>query len=160
MKVSLFIASLIAFAILALSVSTTVTAQDAATVIKDRKNHMKKINKPNIRKIMKSVKAGTVGPADAAAAEKIRVNMPKFMKLFPAGSGPGKIKTRAKDTIWSDFSGFQAKKDSLVKALVGFEAAAKSGNAAAADKAMRTVVSACNGCHKAYGGWRRIKLKK
>ncbi|MEE8516133.1 MAG: hypothetical protein V3T02_05780, partial [Alphaproteobacteria bacterium] len=83
--------------VLGVSVSTTVTAQDTATVIKERKNHMKNINKPNIRKIMKSVKAGTAGPADAAAAAKIRVNMPKFLKLFPAGSGPGKIKTRAKD---------------------------------------------------------------
>ncbi len=160
MKVSVFIASLIAAAILTLSVGTTASAQDAATAIKDRKNHMKKINKPNIRKIMKSVKAGKAGPADAAAAAKIRVNMPKFLKLFPKGSGPGKIKTRATNIIWSDFSGFQARSSTLTKALVAFETAAKSGNASAADKAMRTVVSACNGCHKAYGGWRRIRIRK
>jgi len=140
------------------AVAATVIAADPAATVKARKDLMG-TNSDSIKMIMAAVKSGKVGAKEIAAAATIHANASKIPGLFPSGTGREVIKTRAKDEIWKNFAQFESRAGNLSKVAAAFEAAAKSGNAGATSDAMRTLVGACNACHKQFGGRSQIKVK-
>ena len=69
---------------------------------------------------------------------------------FPAGTGPDVGKTEAKAEIWRNPRDFDAKMIAFQKAASTFNAAVKSGNAAAAKAAFGGVAKTCKACHDLY----------
>jgi cytochrome c556 len=101
-------------------------------------NDQLKAGKPNWGKIRSS----------AATMQKLSGQIPGW---FPAGSGPESGgKTHAKAEIWSDAAGFQAALKPLAPAVAKLNVAAKAGDKAALQDAVKEAGGACGGCHKKY----------
>ena len=59
-------------------------------------------------------------------------------------------KTRAKDNIWEDATGFNQQVEDFKKATAAFLSAAESGGPEAAGAKLGAVGDTCKGCHKKY----------
>jgi cytochrome c556 len=59
-------------------------------------------------------------------------------------------KTRSKQEIWSDASGFKSKVNDAQSAAREFDAAASSGNDAEIGAKLDALLDTCKGCHKEY----------
>lgn len=146
MKRWLGIASVVAVA--AVASAPVAVAQD---VVKERGSIMKTIS-GTLKALDKSAKAGKVGANDAARAAKALEGAKKIDKLFPAGTGSDKVKTRAKPEIWTQWAKFEAQANKLVGTLEGVQKAAASGDAAALGAAVKEARATCGGCHKPFRG--------
>ena len=71
-----------------------------------------------------------------------------FPTLFPAGSDKGA--TKAAPAIWSDAAGFSKASMALSMAGEALATAAKAGDAAAVQVAVKSMGEACGACHKDY----------
>ena len=130
--------------------SVSVAQANLAATMKKRNSLMKNISKTR-KGLRKSAKAGSIGPKDVAAAEKLAALTKQLdMSLWPKGSGSDMHKTRSKPDIWSNTDDFKKRLAKLQKAAADGAAAAKAGDAKAVAKAMGAM--SCGGCHKKYRG--------
>ncbi len=80
--------------------------------------------------------------------------------LFPAGTGPDKIKSRAKADIWQDWKKFEASAKKLQQETAKLVKVANGGDMKAAAAQFKVVSKACNGCHKLFRAKKKRKKKK
>lgn len=134
---------------IALTTAGTALAWDAASQIKDRQAGMKQIGGT-----MKALN-DAIGDNDAAkvkaAAATLNGLAGKVPGWFPAGSGPSSgEKTKAKGEVWSDPAGFKSAAGTFAAQAAKLNAAAQSGNMAAAKAAFDATRGTCKGCHDKY----------
>jgi cytochrome c556 len=70
--------------------------------------------------------------------------------LFPAGTGPDKVKTGAKAEIWTQADKFQAAVKTFQTETQAFVDTAKAGNIDATRAQMGKVGESCGGCHDTF----------
>ncbi len=125
-------------------------AGDALAVSKKRRKLMKSQSKAR-KGLRKKAKAGTIGAAEVAQAEKIAAIWKQLPGMFgDKGTGSDMIKSRAKPAIWKDNADFNKRMAKAQKATVAGVKAAKAGDAKGVGKAMKAM--GCGGCHKLYRG--------
>jgi cytochrome c556 len=90
-----------------------------------------------------------VGQVRAAAAtlQDVAGRLPR---LFPAGTGVGVGKSRAKPQIWTEPVAFRRRIADLQGAAANFARAAATGEKARIGPAFRAVGGACKSCHDFY----------
>lgn len=158
------IAGVVAGALLAISGSAAVFAQEmpakisdpakAAAAAKERFEFMEKVLGDN-EKLLRSVMRGEA-PLDAkavAAAEKINASTSakEILAHFAPGTGDDVVKgTRARASIWNEWGKVQALAAAVNPATTAALAAAKSGDQKAFAEKEQVAVNACNACHKEY----------
>ncbi len=90
-------------------------------------------------------------PFDAAVAQKSAMRLeqlaPMIPDVFQGDTRKFQVKTKARESIWTNKSDFNAKADDLAKATAALSAAAKSGDKGTTLKAVATVGKACGACH-------------
>ncbi len=90
-------------------------------------------------------------PFDAAVAQKSALRLeqlaPMIPDVFQADTRKFQVKTKARESIWTNKSDFNMKADDLAKATAALSAAAKGGDKGTTLKAVATVGKACGACH-------------
>lgn len=89
----------------------------------------------------------TVVRSAAATIARLASRTPTW---FPAGTGPDVGKTRAKPEIWQKPADFVARDRAFQQAAAAFDAAAKSGDMAAAQARFSDLGKTCKTCHDSY----------
>ena len=79
--------------------------------------------------------------------------------LFPAGTGPDKIKSRAKADIWQDWKKFEASAKKLSAETAKLVKIANGGDKKAVTAQFKAVGKACGGCHKPFRAKKKKKKK-
>ncbi|MGE0151795.1 MAG: cytochrome c [Reyranellaceae bacterium] len=135
------------FALRGPSMDKQVSATEAATVIKARKD-----NRQQVRTAMGAIKKVIDDKGNAADvvphATKIVELEKQFVTLFPAGSDKGD--TKALPTIWSDMAGFQAASKATETAAMNLADAGKSGDLTKVAAAFGAAGKSCGDCHDKY----------
>jgi len=143
----LFLSTLIVLFSFAIIGGTTAAA-DTPNPIEQRQEAMKSIGKA--MKGLAAIAKGEV-PFDPASVQQhattIADNLHTASGLFPEGSGPGTIETRAKPEIWTNKADFDSKLKAAHQAAV--ELAAVSDQAAYRP-ALGKLGQACRSCHDSY----------
>lgn len=129
--------------------AVSVAAADAQAISKKRRKLMKGQSKAR-KALRKKAKAGSIGAAEVANAEKIAAIWKQLSGLWPKGSDSDMIKSRAKPAIWKNMGDFNKRIAKAQKASVAGVKAAKAGDAKGVGKAMKAM--SCGGCHKKYRG--------
>ena len=99
----------------------------------------------------RSLKSGTtdLGVVRSSAATIAWLSA-KSTAWFPAGTGPDVGKTRAKPEIWQKPADFVARDRAFQQAAAASDAAAKSGDMAAAQARFSDLGKTCKTCHDSY----------
>lgn len=122
----------------------------AAAVVAYREAVMKSLS--GHMKALGLIAAGQVGYAAhatlhaSAIAEIARV----LPELFPAGSGPDRVKTDALPAVWTDAAGFAAAAARLQSESGRLDAAARAGAPGSLRQPAANVGKACTACHEGY----------
>ena len=161
MKINLIVPSILAAGLLAGGFAVGCANQDGsaksggkgasvskakAQAISDKRRKLMKSQSKARKALRKAAKAGRIGSAQVAQAEKIAANWKQLSGIWPKGSGSNRIKGRAKPAIWQKMGDFNKR---LAKAQKGAAAGLKAAKAGDA-KAMKGM--GCGGCHKKYRG--------
>ena len=97
------------------------------------------------------VKHQIASRADLAAhAEAIYGVSRDLDALFPAGSGPDKVKTDAKPAVWQQLPEFKHDAEQLERESAKLAELAKKGDAKAFDEQFKVVGETCNDCHNSF----------
>ena len=154
----IFITMAVAFGVLAGAVAYA--AEDAKDVVKFRKSVMK-AQSAHLRAI-KAVVRGKVGFTGQLAnhAKALDLTGKGLTDLFPAGTGPDKIKTRAKADIWQDWKKFEASAKKLQQETAKLVKIANGGDKKAVAAQFKAVGKACGGCHKSFRAKKKRNKKK
>lgn len=80
--------------------------------------------------------------------------------LFPDGTGPAKLKTRARPEIWRDWKKFEAGAGLLSRETAKLAEAAKGGDMKAFAAQYKAVGKACAACHKPFRAKKKRKKKR
>jgi cytochrome c556 len=134
-----------------MAVAGSAFAEDAATIVKARKDFFHVIGKAakdsgaEFKKVPPSIteiqKYAAILDAEA----------PKLPSHFPAGSGPESgVKTEAKADIWAKPDAFKKAAADLAAAAHTYNLAAQKGDVLAAGAAMKAVGGACKACHEQF----------
>ncbi len=165
MKVNLIIPSILAVGFLAggLAVSyasptgPTKSGGEAVNVaqanpqaISDKRRKLMRSQSKARKALRKKAKAGSIGAAEVAQAEKIAAIWKQIPGLWLKGSGSDMVKGRAKPAVWQKMGDFKKRLAKAQKASVTGVKAAKAGDAKGVAKAMKAM--GCGGCHKLYRG--------
>ncbi len=144
----------VAFGVLAGAVAYA--ANDAKDGVKFRRAVMSAQN--GHFKAIKAIVRGKVGfPGQLANhAMALELTGRGLTDLFPAGTGPDKIKTRSKADIWRDWKKFEATAKKLQAETAKLVKIANGGDKKAVADQFKAVGKACGGCHKLF----RAKKKK
>lgn len=86
----------------------------------------------------------------AAQATAIHDASLTFGELFPATSGPDKVKTEAKAEIWTDAAGFQTALKGWQDSSAAWLAAVQKGDPTEAKAAYDKLGQSCGACHDKY----------
>ncbi|MEM7614502.1 MAG: cytochrome c [Pseudomonadota bacterium] len=134
----------------AVAVATfSLSMADGHSPIEQRQAAMKTVGK-STKTLGDMVKGAS--PFDAAAASAALVDMQTavatYGELFPEGSETG-FETEAKDTIWSDRTGFDAVLATFKSEIDGAIAAAPADQAALAAE-FGDIGKTCGTCHQTY----------
>lgn len=125
------------------------SAQDAATVVKNRQDAMKSYF-PNYLRGFSQVARGEstdISGIPAKAAEAA-ADFRKIPSLFPAGAGrEAHPDTRARPETWSNRAEFEARANRLAAEADKLSEVAKGGNIDAVKTQVAAVGQACGGCH-------------
>ncbi len=133
---------------LAVDSPAAVAADDAANVIKYRKQVMV-ANASHITAIFSVLKGETSYAGHIAAHARAISDLAAMMPdIFPAGSGSGD--TDALPSIWQDWPKFEAAAKALETAAADLAVAAGSGDMAAVGAAAGAVGKSCGGCHEPF----------
>lgn len=73
-----------------------------------------------------------------------------LVALFPAGTGPDKVKTDAKAEIWTKGEQFAAAATAFKDSSAALVEAAKTGDKAKFGAALGKVGESCGGCHETF----------
>ncbi len=132
-------------------------AEDAKDVVKYRRAVMSA--QFGHFKTIKAIVTGKVGFTGQLANQAMALELTGrgLTDLFPAGTGPDKIKTRAKPEIWRDWKKFEASAKKLQQETAKLVKIANGGDKKAAAAQFKAVGKACGGCHKLF---RASKKKK
>jgi cytochrome c556 len=138
----------IASAVLILSVSAGAAApQDTVSA---RKANFKKAGGA-MKALMEQLKSGTPSkPAMVAAAQTINGVARQQGALFPAGTGPGAVKTDALANIWTQRPQFDAQMAKFVAESAKLVTVANTGDTAAITAQFKATGAVCGGCHKQF----------
>ncbi|MDX1483039.1 MAG: cytochrome c [Alphaproteobacteria bacterium] len=129
--------------------AVTIAQTNAQAISEKRRKLMKAIS--GARKgLRKKAKAGSIGPAEVAQAEKIAALAKQLTGIWPKGSGSDMVKGRAKPAIWQNEADFNKRLTKMQKAAADGAKAAKAGDAKGVSAAMKAM--GCGGCHKRYRG--------
>jgi cytochrome c556 len=132
--------------------AVTVSAEDLAAAVKERRHLMKEVVAPAAKLGGQMVK-GKV-PFDAAKAAKAMTDISevpdKYVTLFPKGTENGAIAdSKAAPKIWEDFDGFKQEAQKLKDASLKAASAAAQGEAAFT-AAFNDMTKVCKECHETY----------
>ena len=138
-------------ALAVMAVAGSAFAEDAAAVVKARKDYfhvLGKAAKGSGEEFKKS-------PPSAAEIQKfaaiLDAEAPRLSSHFPAGSGPESgVKTEAKADIWAKPDAFRKAAGDLAAAAHTYNLAAQKGDLLAAGAAMKAVGGTCKACHEAF----------
>ena len=86
-------------------------------------------------------------PAHAEAVHGVSRNL---ADLFPAGSGPDRVKSDAKAAIWQQLPEFRQQAQQLERESAKLAELAKKGDAKAFDAQFKVVGETCNDCHESF----------
>jgi cytochrome c556 len=131
--------------------ASTVSAQDATAVVKDRQATMKAQGAA-----MGGVKKYLDGAADQAAATKSAEDLVTIStaldKKFPKGTSHDEVPvSNAKPIIWTEGDKFAAAQKNLIDHAQKLVVAVKSGDKkAAGDQYAATGKEGCGGCHSTF----------
>ena len=93
-------------------------------------------------------------PFDAAvvakAAGRIVSTSGMISEVFQTDTHSFQLKTKARDSIWTNKADFDTKATDLITAATALETAAKSGDKGTTLKAAAAVGKACGACHDQY----------
>ncbi|MCH7542282.1 MAG: cytochrome c [Proteobacteria bacterium] len=144
----------VAFGVLAGAVAYA--AENAKDVVNYRKSVMKAQSAH--LKAIKAIVRGKVGYTGLLGnhAKALDLTGKGLTDLFPAGTGPDKIKSRAKADIWKDWKKFEASAKKLNVETAKLVKIANGGDKKAVADQFKVVGKACGGCHKPF----RAKKKK
>jgi cytochrome c556 len=132
--------------------SATVSAEDLAAAVKERRDLMKKTVAPAAKLGGQMVKG--VVPFDGAKAAKamnaISGVPDKYVTLFPKGTEHGAIAdSEALPKVWEDFDGFKALAVKLKDASAKAAGAAEQGKGTFT-AAFNDMTKICKECHESY----------
>ncbi len=148
----------VAFGVLAGAVAYA--ADDPKQVVKYRKSVMK----AQLRhfQAIKAIVRGKVGFTGLLANQAMALDLTGkgLTDLFPAGTGPDKIKSRAKADIWQDWKKFEASAKKLHQETAKLVKVANGGDKKAVAAQFKAVGKACGGCHKSFRAKKKRKKKK
>lgn len=107
----------------------------------------------SFKAINDALKGGaTDAKALAAPAANMNAQARKLATLFPAGTGPDKVKTSALPAVWTENPEFKAHQAKLVAATAKLQQAAASGSIDAVKAQIPQIGGACKGCHDKFRG--------
>jgi cytochrome c556 len=138
-------------AVAVLGFAGAVLADDAASVIKARKDYFHVIGKS-----MKGSVEELKKPAPAIAelqkfAAVIDGEAPKLASHFPAGSGPETgVKTTAIADIWSKPDAFRKAAADFTAAAHNYSVTAQKGDIASTGAALKALGGTCKACHEQF----------
>ena len=122
----------------------------ALAIMHARHEGMEKIGDTN-KLLNREFRSGTpFAPAVKSGAATIASLAKQSSGWFPAGTGPEMGKTGAKPEIWQHQKDFAAKLVIFQRAAVAFNAAAASGDMAAAKARYADLGGTCKSCHDSY----------
>lgn len=135
-------------------------AAEPAYVVSFRKTVMK-AQSAHLRAI-KAIVRGKVDLTGQLAnhAKALDLTGKGLTDLFPAGTGPDKIKSRAKADIWQDWKKFEASAKKLQGETAKLVKVANGGDKEAIAAQFKAVGKACGGCHKPFRAKKKRKKKK
>lgn len=143
-----------ASAVVAASIGFAVSAWADAASSQQARSSLMKANGAAASALKKTFDAGGTDTAEIQKqAAVLATNGSKSVdELFPQGSGPEAVKTRAKPEVWSNAAEFKASWEAFSKATVALNDAAKKGDMAASKAAYENTGKACNECHSKFRG--------
>ena len=154
----IFVTMAVAFGVLAGAVAYA--ADDPKQVVKYRKSVMK----AQLRhfQAIKAIVRGKVSFTGLLANQAMALDLTGkgLTDLFPAGTGPDKIKTRAKADIWQDWKKFEATVKKLQQETAKLVKIANGGDKKAIADQFKAVGKACGGCHKSFRAKKKRNKKK
>jgi len=125
-------------------------ADNPQAIVKYRQASMKSMG-AHMSAMSLVVKKQVTSRTDLAAhAEAIYGVSRTIGNLFPAGTGPDKVKTDAKAAIWQQIPEFRSQAVDLEHASRKLAELAKKGDAAGFDKQFKVVGDTCNDCHTLF----------
>ena len=140
------------------AISTTVLAQDApptpeqqAQRAVDLRQGLCKVQAFSFAPTGAMLKGAPFDPAVVAkGAARIVSTSGMISEVFQLDTHTYQLKTKARDSIWTNKSDFDAKANDLVTAATALETAAKSGDKGTTLKAAAAVGKACGACHDQF----------
>ena len=140
----------VASSTVAAAAAKPLSKEAALKLMHDRHEDMEKIGKA-VKAARTQLNAATpdMGIVRQSAATIVGY-APKIPSWFPAGTGPDVGKTMAKPEIWQKPQDFAARNREFLKAAMAFDAAAKSGDAAAAKARFADLGKTCKACHDPF----------
>ena len=125
-------------------------ANKPESIVKYRQASMKSMG-AHMSAMSLVVKHQIASRADLAAhAEAIYGVSRDLDALFPAGSGPDKVKTDAKPAVWQQLPEFKHDAEQLERESAKLAELAKKGDAKAFDEQFKVVGETCNDCHNSF----------
>jgi len=154
----IFVTMAVAFGVLAGAVAYA--ADDAKDVVKYRKAVMK----AQLRhfQAIKAIVRGKVSFTGQLAnhAKALDLTGKGLTDLFPPGTGPDKIKSKATPEVWRDWKKFEASAKKLQQETAKLVKIANGGDMKAAAAQFKAVGKACGGCHEFARAKKKRKKKK
>lgn len=122
----------------------------AENIVKYRHTHMELMGRHS--KTMRMILKGEVPfkedlAGHAAALNALSQNIPA---MFPAGTGPDKLKSESKPAIWAQWAKFVEASNTMKTASGKLMEATKGTDMAAINAAMTETGKACGGCHDTF----------
>ncbi len=142
--------SLILSLLLALSAASTPAADQPNDIVKYRQSVMKSMGAHMSAMTLVAKKQISNRSQLAAHAEAIHGVSVGLDTLFPAGSGPDKVKTAATPDVWTHWRDFTAAAQQLEQESAKLTAIAKRGDERAFSDQLEQVGAACGACHKPF----------
>ncbi len=154
----IFVAMAVAFGVLAGAVAYA--ADDPKQVVKYRKSVMKAQSAH--LKAIKAIVRGKVGFTGLLGNHAMALDLTGkgLTDLFPPGTGPDKIKSKATPEVWRDWKKFEASAKNLQLETAKLVKIANGGDMKAAAAQFKAVGKACGGCHKPFRASKKRKKKK
>jgi len=125
-------------------------ADNPQSIVKYRQASMKSMG-AHMSAMSLVVKHQITSRADLAAhAEAIHGVSRSLADLFPAGSGPDKVKSDAKPAIWQQMPEFRRDAERLERESAKLAELAKKNDAKAFDEEFKVVAESCDACHDSF----------
>lgn len=123
---------------------------DPKAIAKYRHNQMEIVGKHN--KALRQLVNGEVDvPGELVLhAESLAALSKDIPRLFPAGTGPDKVKSDSKAAIWKDWDKFVAESNKAAQETAKLAELAKAGDMKAIGEQLNAVGKSCGSCHDLF----------